>query len=85
MLSGCTLSDDQAITATINKSLHLHLGCFVEHYTGQQQLLRSFDIGLIIEKAKHWVAFKVFQDNSHSSIFVELCSLSTNTLTIFLL
>ena len=50
MLSGCTLSDDQAITATTNKSWHFHLGGFIEHYTGQQQLLRSFDIGFIIER-----------------------------------
>ena len=70
MLSGCTLSIHQAITAKTNKSWHFHLGCFVEHYTGQQQLLRSFDIGLMIEKAKLWVAFKYFQDNSHSSLLL---------------
>ena len=69
--------------------MHLHLGCFVEHYTGQQQLLRSFDIGFIVRQGK--------KHELHSSIFkktvtviavfccIELCSLSTNTLTIFLL
>ena len=88
MLSGCALSDDQAITATTNKSWHFHLGCFVEHYTGQQQLWRSFDIGVIIEQAKHWIAFKYFQDSSlllYRTEIERLCSLSTNTLTIFLL
>ena len=34
----------------------------------QQQLLRSFDVGFINKKAKHWVAFKYLQDNSHSSL-----------------
>ena len=32
MLSGCTLINDQAITATADKSWHFHLGCFFEHY-----------------------------------------------------
>ena len=31
MLSGCTLSNDQAITATADESWHFHLGCFLEH------------------------------------------------------
>ena len=70
MLSGCTLSDGQAIAATADKSWHFHLGCFLEHYTGQQQLLRSFDVSSIIEKAKHWVAFRFFQDNNHSSLLL---------------
>ncbi len=32
--------------------------------------MRSFDIGFIIEKAKHWVAFKFVQDNNHSSLLL---------------
>ena len=43
---------------------------FLEHYIGPQQLLRSFDIDFITEKAKHWVAFKFFQDNNRSSILL---------------
>ena len=51
MLSGYTSSDDQAITATVNKSWHFHLGCFAEHCTRQQQLMRFFDIGFFKGKA----------------------------------
>ena len=36
MICGCTLSDDQAITATTNESWHFHLVCFLEHYTGHR-------------------------------------------------
>ena len=86
MLSGCTLGNAQAITTTANKfwSWHFHIGCFLEHYTGQQQLhLCEFDF--IIKKAKHRVAFRFFQDNHHGNLCcIELCSLSTNMLTIFL-
>ena len=67
MLGGYTLGDNQTGTAPTNKSWRFHLGCFLEHYTGQQQLLHSFDIGFIIEKAKHWVAFRFLRDDNHSS------------------
>ena len=32
------ISDDQAITATADKSWHFHLGCFLEHYTGHHAI-----------------------------------------------
>ena len=39
-LGGCTLGENQTVTAaTTNTSYHFHVGCFLEHYTRQQQLL----------------------------------------------
>ena len=47
-----------------------HLECCLDHETGQQQLMRCFDIGFIIPKAKHRAAFRFFQDNDNSSLLL---------------
>ena len=67
MVDGCTLGSDQSVTAT-NKSWQCYVGSFLHQHS--QQLFHSFDIASVIEREKHWVAFKYFHDDSHSSLLL---------------
>ena len=68
MVDGCTLSASQSVTAATNKGWQYYVGSFLKQHS--QQMFHSFDIAAVIDREKHWVTFKYFHDDSHSSLLL---------------
>ena len=68
MVDGCTLSSSQSVTAATNKGWQHYVGSFLKQHS--QQLFHSFDIAAVIDREQHWVTFKYFHDDSHSSLLL---------------
>ena len=79
MVIGCTRGAYQSVTAATNKGWQCHAG-LARHLL---QLAHRFDIKSV-RKEKHWVAFKYFQDDSHSSVLLYRTSLNSSLCSIFL-
>ena len=67
MVCGCSLGADQSVTAA-NKGWPCLSGSFVARHL--QQLLHNCDVALVVEREKHWILFKYFQDDSHSTLML---------------
>ena len=65
LVSGYTLGADQAVTAAI-KGWHCHVESFLACHS--QQLLHKIGISSVVDREKHWIVFKYFQDDSHGSL-----------------
>ena len=69
MVDGCTLHVSESVTAAAatNKGWQYFIESFLKQHS--QQLFHSFDIAAVIDREKHWVTFKFFHDDSHSSLY----------------
>ncbi|KAL3134763.1 hypothetical protein ABBQ32_14214 [Trebouxia sp. C0010 RCD-2024] len=70
MVDDCALGSDQSVTAT-NKSWQCYVGSFLQQHS--QQLFHNFEIASVIEREKHWVAFKYFHNDNHSTLLLQGC------------
>ena len=68
IVDGCTLSTNQSVTAATNKGWQYYVGLFLKQHS--QQLFHSFDIASVIDREKHWVAFRYLHDDSHNSLLL---------------
>ena len=66
MVDGCTLGVSESATAATNKGWQYFVESFLKQHS--QKLFHSFDIAAVIDREKHWVTFKSFHDDSHSSL-----------------
>ena len=66
MVDGCALGANQSVTAATSKGWQYYVGSFLEQHS--QQLFHSFDIASVVEREKHWVAFKYLHGDNHSSL-----------------
>ncbi len=67
-VDGCALGENQSVTAATNKGWQSYVGSFLEHHS--QQLFHSFDIASVVEREKHWVAFKYLHGDNSSSLLL---------------
>ena len=68
MVDGCTLRVNESVTAATNKGWQYYVESFLKQHS--QQLSHSFVIAAVIDREKHWVTFKFFHDDSHSSLLL---------------
>ena len=74
MVDGCTLrlsvrlSVSESVTAATKKGWQYYVESFFKQHS--QQLFPSFDIAAVIDREKHWVTFKFFHDDRHSSFLL---------------
>ena len=66
LVDGCALGTHQSVLAAANKGWQYYVGLLLEQHS--QQLFHSFDIASVVEREKHWVAFKYLHTDSHSSL-----------------
>ena len=64
----CTLSVSESVTAETKKIWQYCVESFLKQHS--QQLFQSFDIAAVIDREKHWVTFKFFHDDNHSSLLL---------------
>ena len=63
LVDGCTLSASESVTAATNKGWQCYVGSFLEQHSRQ-----LFHIAAVIDREKHWVTFKNFHGDTHSSL-----------------
>ena len=68
MVDGCTVSAIESVIAATNKGWQYYVGSFLEQHS--QQLFHSFDVAAVIDREKHWVTFKYFHGDTHSSLLL---------------
>ena len=66
MVDGCALGANQSVSAATSKCWQYYVGSFLERHS--LQLFHSFHIASVVEKEKHWIAFKYFHSDNHSSL-----------------
>ena len=58
----------ESVCYSSNKGRQYYVGSFLKQHS--QQLFHSFDIATVIDREQHWVTFKYFHDDSHSSLLL---------------